>query len=75
MGDKSYLTWFLFSITKTALGILKGRCLPKCTEDSFGNKCQSLGEWGAYNKISSEDATLDLNKSDVVSLGEKYHKN
>lgn len=50
MGDKSYLTWFLFSITKkTALGILRGRCLPKCTVDSFGNKCQSLEEWGASN--------------------------
>lgn len=75
MGDKSYLTWFLFSITKMALGILKGRCLLKCMEDSFGNKCQSLEEWGAHNKISSEDAPLDLNERDVVSPEEKHHKN
>ena len=75
MGNKSYLTWFLFSITKKALGILKGRCLPKRMEDSFGNKCQSLGEWGAHNKISSEASPLDLNKRDVVSPEEKHHKN
>ena len=44
-------------------------------EDSFGNKCQSLGEWGAHNKISSEASPLDLNKRDVVSPEEKHHKN